>query len=86
MKLKKWIFSVLILSVIGTGNALAADCQGAMSATLNSLDDAIQYGKAVGNDCKDQAVKSTSETNATTTAQQVDGKDRKSTRLNSSHT
>ena len=73
MKLKKWIFSVLILSVIGTGNALAADCQGAMSATLNSLDDAIQYGKAVGNDCRDQAVKSTSETNATTTAQQVDG-------------
>lgn len=44
----------------------------AMSATLNSVDDAIRYGKAVGDDCKDQAVSSSNEAKAI--AQQVDGK------------
>ena len=61
MKIKKWISSVLflgVLNIMGTSNAFAADCQGAMSATLNSVDDAIRYGKAVGDDCKDQAVSS----------------------------
>lgn len=76
MEIKKWISSVLflgVLNIMGTSNAFAADCQGAMSATLNSVDDAIRYGKAVGDDCKDQAVSSSNEAKATAIAQQVDG-------------
>lgn len=69
--MKKWILAFgLMMGMMQSSHA--DDCQGAMTATLNNMNDAANYGKAVANNCKDQAIKSTIEQNATRIAQEVD--------------
>lgn len=69
--MKKWIFA-FGLAVAMMQSSHADDCQGAMTATLNNMSDAANYGRAVANNCKDQAIQSTIEQNAMYIAQQVD--------------
>lgn len=70
--MKKPAGVLLITCFFALTQSNADDCQGAMSATLNSMGDAINYGKDVGNNCHGQTIASTTEQNAVVTAQSID--------------
>lgn len=66
------LIAITAFLFLGISEAKADDCQGAMSATLNSMSDAITYGKAVGNNCKNQTTASVAQHNAAAVAQSID--------------
>ncbi|ANB92574.1 hypothetical protein MOVS_10795 (plasmid) [Moraxella ovis] len=70
--MKKLVMTAIAAIVFGSQAAQANDCQGAMTATINSMDDAIRYGKAVGDNCKGLTQSSVSANNAAAVAQSID--------------
>lgn len=71
MKKLAWLLTTAFVCFAST-QTKADDCQGAMSATINSMGDAINYGKAVGNNCKGQTAASVVQNNAAAVAQSID--------------
>ncbi len=70
--MKKLVMTAIAAILFGSQAAQANDCQGAMTATINSMDDAIRYGKAVGDNCKGLTQSSVSANNAAAVAQSID--------------